>query len=360
MKTSTLSPLLRHLSLALTGSLSVMSLLVLPSMVGAISEATPLTEAQAGFSASLNFMGGALVAILMSLRIHHISLRKAALFGFALALITDIGCSFYNQDTLAFMLLRTLNGMGSTGATYTAIVATIARFDESQKGYGWLMTFQFGISALGLYVMADVMERLGMGGMFLLLAGLNAAGFLLSLLLDRATLTVQEPAFIEAKILLKPVALISIVGLGLYEAANTSQFTFTERLGTSLNLASDDIGWVMAMGSLVGIVGAYATVVLGDRFGNRGPLLGGLVISAMAMALMLNADDLVSYTLASFLLGGSWAFTFPYYQSLQPEIDPAGSVVAAGSFASTIGNAAGPGIASTILLFGGYPHIFLL
>ena len=108
---------------------------------------------------------------------------------------------------------------------------------------------------------------------------------------------------------------------------------------------------------LVGIVGAYATVVLGERFGNRGPLLAGLIISAMAMALMLNADDLVSYTLASFLLGGSWAFTLPYYQSLQAEIDPAGSVVAAGSFASTIGNAAGPGIASTILLFGGYPHI---
>lgn len=281
------------------------------------------------------------------------------MLGFALAAMGDAGCAVFHSSTETFLALRALNGFGTTGAAYTAVVAAIARTEHCQKGYGWLMTLQFAISALGLYTLADLVGAVGISGMFWVMAGMNVLGLTLARDISDSRPMPDERNRVESRILLTPAAMSAVVGLGLYEAANTSQFAFTERLGDSLNLAEGDISLMMAVGSLVGIAAAYGTVLLGDRFGHRWPLAVSLLASALAMLLMSYADDLMSYGIASCLLGATWAFTLPYYQALQAELDPQGSVVAAGGFSSTVGIAAGPGIASTILLFGSYQHVLL-
>ena len=55
-------PLRRFGLLSVIGSITLMPLLVLPAMVGTLIDETTLTEAQAGWSASLNFFGGAIIA----------------------------------------------------------------------------------------------------------------------------------------------------------------------------------------------------------------------------------------------------------------------------------------------------------
>ena len=47
---------------SIMGSITLMPLLVLPAMIGILVDETALTEVQAGWSASINFLGGAMIA----------------------------------------------------------------------------------------------------------------------------------------------------------------------------------------------------------------------------------------------------------------------------------------------------------
>ncbi len=53
-----------------------MPLLVLPAMIGVLVDNAGMTESSAGFSSSINFLGSAVVGILMALRVHRVNLRN--------------------------------------------------------------------------------------------------------------------------------------------------------------------------------------------------------------------------------------------------------------------------------------------
>jgi MFS family permease len=59
-------------------------------------------------------------------------------------------------------------------------------------------------------------------------------------------------------------------------------------------------------------------------------------------------------------MGFSWAFCLPFIQSLLAAIDRKGSAIAAGSAFATVGSAAGPGLASIVVVGGRYINVFLL
>ena len=62
------------------GTISILPLLILPAMIGILVDQSALSESFAGWSASVNFFGGALIAILMAFRMHRLDLRKTATF----------------------------------------------------------------------------------------------------------------------------------------------------------------------------------------------------------------------------------------------------------------------------------------
>ena len=76
------------------GVISLMPLLVLPAMIGTLADESTLGETLAGWSASLNFFGGAVAALLMALRMHRLDLRRVAVLAFAAAALGDLTSAF--------------------------------------------------------------------------------------------------------------------------------------------------------------------------------------------------------------------------------------------------------------------------
>lgn len=70
--------------------------------------------------------------------------------------------------------------------------------------------------------------------------------------------------------------LLGALGFAVYEAANTAQFTYLERLGVSLALTDQQIGLALLIASLAGIPGAFTIVFLGSRLGRMLPLSFGV------------------------------------------------------------------------------------
>ena len=151
------------------GTISLMPLLILPAMIGVLVDETTLTETQAGLSASIYFLGGAVVALLMALRMHRLDLRRVATIALVLAALGDIASGFVANEMASFMTVRFITGIG-TGAAYTATLGAFARLSDVDRGFAMFVTLQFLVSGLGLYLLPVYSSLLGVSGLFVVLA----------------------------------------------------------------------------------------------------------------------------------------------------------------------------------------------
>jgi hypothetical protein len=81
------------------------------------------------------------------------------------------------------------------------------------------------------------------------------------------------------------------------------------------------------------------------------------LIQATALLLLLTGTDRAIYITAMCMLAIGWAFALPYFQAVEAEIDPGGSVVVAGGFATAFGGFAGPAMAASLVSPGSYSNM---
>ena len=351
---------IRLVKLTVLGSVAVLPLLILPTMVGALVDYAGFTESAAGWVASAGFAGGAGAAILLALRIRHLDPQKLALAGLITIAIADSLSALATKMPLpVFLGLRVVSGVGGATA-YAAVMATIAASAMPERGYGIFSVFQFALSAVGLYVLPLVLPDIGVIGMYL---GLAAAAVLAiplfgSVLTRERTAVSTDPA-IEIHMLLKPAAILAMLGIGLYEAANTMHFTYAERIGVSFGLADYRIGEILGIATVVGIPAAFGAAWLGNRFGDLLPIMATLLLSIAALVVLTLYSGQGVYTLSMCALGIAWAFGLPFFQSVEARLDPGGSIVVAGGFFTSGGGALGPAIAATLVGGQGYAAVLI-
>lgn len=346
---------------SIIGTVTLMPLLVLPAMIGVLVDNAGMSEQWAGWSASANFMASAVVGLFMALRVHHLDLRRLSTWALTFAIVADLASGLTAGSTMVFFAARIVAGI-MLGVTYVAAVSSFARYDGFERGFGLYVTLQFTVSGLGLYVVpvyADQMGAMGLFGAFAVL-DLLALGFTRFLPSERAAVGADSESRNELKILLGLTAIMAILGFAAFEAANNAQFTYIERFGVFLGVSDHQIGFSLLIASLIGIPGAFSIVVIGHRFGTRGPLAFGIAIAMSGLTILLFANTYVAYFIGSCCMGFSWAFCLPFIQSFLATIDRKGSAIAAGTSLSTLGSAIGPGLAAVVVADNAYGNVFML
>ena len=357
-------PLRRFGLLSVIGSITLMPLLVLPAMVGTLIDETTLTEAQAGWSASLNFFGGAIIAGLMALRMHRLDLSKVAAIGLLVAAIGDGLAGFSTGHAPVFLFVRFCTGVGA-GAAYTAVLAAFARLPDVDRGYAVFVTLQFIISGMGLFLLPVFSQYLGAKGMFLSIAALDVVGLLLcSKLPGRAVRNeATQSGRTELHVLLAWATILGALGFLVFEAALVAQYTYIERVGVSLALTDQQVGTALLIASLAGIPGALSIVLLGARVGRMSGLIFGVAVAISGLLIMISVGistvQFLPYVIGAAMISFAWAFCLPYIQGLMAALDPHGSAAALGSASSTIGGAIGPGLAALVVGTGVYQHVMM-
>jgi len=355
-------PHLRHfVAFSIIGSVTLLPLLVLPAMIGVLVDNAGMSDSSAGWSASANFLATAVIGLLISVRIHRLNLRQIATFALAIAAVADIVSAFTAGESTSFFAARIVAGL-MLGAVYIASVSSFARFDSYERGFGLFVTLQFVVSGLGLYLIPVYADEIGAIGLFSGFAVLDCLALLLVKFLpsDKAAQAVEGDSGSELKTLLTASAVLAIIGFAVFEAANNAQFAYIERFGVALDISDQRVGFSLLIASLVGIPGAFAIVIFGQRFGTLAPLTFGIAIAISGLIILRNADSYSAYFIGSCCMGFSWAFCLPFIQSLLASIDRKGSAIAAGTSLSTFGSAMGPGVAAFVVAGGNYRNVFLL
>jgi hypothetical protein len=164
---------------------------------------------------------------------------------------------------------------------------------------------------------------------------------------------------LEWRVVVRRTSLVCLLGIGLFEAANMSHFAYAERIGVSFALDGGDIGTILGIATIVGIPAAFAVVLIGDRFGHFAPIAAGLGCQILALVLLINGQEPFAYVVAMCMLGIGWAFSLPYFQAVEAELDPGGSVVVAGGFATALGASVGPAVAAMLVMPGQYAGVYV-
>lgn len=350
---------LQTIRASILGSVALLPLLVLPSMVGALVDHAGFTESEAGWVAAVGFAGSALGAIIAGLRIRHFDPRVLAITGLVLLAVFDGASIFVGQlPAWLFVTFRFVSGLGGAIA-YAAVMATIATMSNPERDYGIFMVFQFGLSAIGLYWLPYLLPIIGVAGLFSILA----VAAVLSLLLRNSVIhreAVSDGTAVEIKTLLQPAALMAMFGIGLYETANLAYYTYSERIGLSMGLNDYQVGEVLGVATLLGVPSAFGVVWLGDRFGQLKPLFLALLISIIGLLILVYPIGQVSYSISMYMMGAAWAFGLAYFCAIEARIDPGGSVVVVGGFFTSSGAVLGPAIAATLVKPDFYDDVLLL
>jgi MFS family permease len=351
----------RTVLLSFLGAISLMPLLVLPVMVGSFVDHLSLSDSQAGYVASAGFLGGALAAIFISLRIHHVDLRLMAYTGLGLMVLADGGSIFaQHMPFWMFISLRFLSGIGGAAA-YASVMGSFAGWREPDRAYGLFMAIQFAFSAAGLFGLPWILPDTGVAGILALFTVLDILALFLVVRLPAGTERrgAGLKATVEWRVILASTSLLCLLAIGLFEAANMAHFTYADRMGVAFGLEGEQIGLVLGIATMLGIPAGFGVYIVGSRFGRFRPILAAALIQAAGLFLLQSGQSQTTYVIAMCLLAPCWGFALPYFQAIEANIDPGGSVVVAGGFATSFGGFIGPAIAASLVSTGNYGQMII-
>jgi hypothetical protein len=239
---------------------------------------------------------------------------------------------------------------------------TAGRSDRPEQTFGFInamvgvmgMIIAFVLPrALGLHqILPDVIAGSEVDGLFLVyaLCALCALPFILGTPttqpLDAAQQGAQRPGMLAGW--------ISLVGLGLVFFGHGQLALFIVKIGRSLGLSAESIGYVFMAGSLAGIALPLLAGYVGARFKAFLPIAVILLVIVVAATLLANANDSFDFFIAAPLFAMLPIALMPIFLGCLARVDPTGSLASAHPAFVLIGGAIAPFIGGALSDTGGF------
>ena len=348
----------RQAQLAIPAAILISSALVvpgnvLPVLAGLLADNYHLDEQRIGYLLSANTTVALAVSASAPWWIARASLRwlvplvMAVLSGayLSLALVPGYG---------ALLLLEMLIGAGA-GTIASICYTVMAQHADAARAWGVKVTLDI--------LLASAFVKFVPGGHLLwftaaLAVVLLVAGGLGLLLPQRAAYRIRAAGAEVSPVSLRlapPGAWLALLVLILFSIGAAGVWAFIQRLELRAGIGAADATDIFALGLLLGIGGAVAAALLGNRLGRVVPptLMGALLV--WCVHVMATTHLTTAFTLALIGLNATWSFYLPYMMGLIAVRDTTQRLSSLVNAALTIGSIIGPTLAGTLIHASGYP-----
>jgi len=318
---------------------------IMAALVTGLEDGLRFTPRAAGLVASANVYGaaaGALVAVFLVPRLPWRRVAVAALVG----LIAIDLASTRVGDAPTLTAVRALHGIVG-GLLIGFAFAVIARTARPDRAFGMLLVVQFGLGGLGLWLLPPLVPARGARVLFLALAAFSSVALIMLPFLP-AYPPRPRAALGTATIAWGPLG-ATLAAIFLFQAGNMGLAGFVIDLGRDAGLSQSLIGPALAAANWIGALGSLCVVWFGARYGRTWPIVATTALSALATIGFVGSASAPVYIAANVLTALFWTFVIPYLLALAAQFDRAGQAAALGGFASKLGLATGPLIASLVV-----------
>ncbi|MCR8922345.1 hypothetical protein NO559_06150 [Dasania sp. GY-MA-18] len=315
-----------YISLIMVSGL--MGTYTLPLLFGFYIDELSFSESLAGNLCMIEILAIAMASILSSFFIASWDKVYVTRVAVALFCLGQVSTAYVDSYYLLF-IARVLVGAAS-GVILAVSNNIIVQMDNPDSCYGRVLAITSLIFSFLLWFFPVVYLEFGALSIFVsisivaIMAGLVVKNF--SQLYSG--LLVSSLSAKPGKLDIKLIVLFFVAMTAIYIVTGGT-WTFVERLGKNNDISLDEVGVLLAISTLFGILGAATAGLLANRFGRTWPSFSGFVVSGFSCYLLIAADSYMLYVLAIVLYGYSYMFTLSYVLSIAAALDKQGRVAVA-------------------------------
>lgn len=277
-----------------------------------------------------------------------VDLRKAALVAGLLFIFGNL-LSAQAETYGSLIILRAVTALGG-GSLMILCMSCAASMPNASRIYALWVLGQLVLGATGLQVLPGLFAHHGLGACYLILATL----MLLALPLARAfpTRLVQDTAGVTYK-LRTGKAVLGLAAIFCFYLSLSGVWTFIGSLAEAASISAHDSGKVLAIATLMGILGAGLASWIGDRLPRTLSLLVGYGLMIAAVLVLQGEPGLQRFALAALTFKFTWTFVLPMVLACMADLDPSGRLMNFSNLVIGAGLAIGPAVAGQLIQSSG-------
>lgn len=331
----------------------MVDLVALPVWVGTLVSQYRFDPQQAGLLATLFLAGAVLASLALAPRFNRIDGRRVATIGFGAAAL-GFGLASTTTDFGTLAALHALSGVAA-GAALSVTHGTIARSANPHRLFA-IVGIALGVFAIVfLGATPRIVAAAGGAALFRVFAALMVAGALVSAFafpVPDAAGDGHTPRVPPARI---PSAVwLGIVGIACMGLVQSMTFSFLERVGSDRGFGLQAVTGVLIALGFVNLFPAGLAALLQRRWSARSVLLGGPVLQALLVTVMMNSPAFAPYAASASVFAAVMIFTHTFGFGLLARLDPSGRAMAATPAMLMAGAAIGPVLGGTLVKSFGY------
>ncbi|MEV7198952.1 MFS transporter [Streptomyces griseoluteus] len=325
---------------------------LLPTTVGRLDSALPLSATQAGAIGSALLLSSASAGFALAARVDRFGARALARLGIVLAVL-GYGSAALTDSVPAVVLGAVAGGFGSGTMTAVAASGIAAGRDPHRATTSGLLVVSALAGALYLTI-----PRLGPGhGLPLGAVALTAlAVWPFTGRLSARTTPAAGPDGADRPLPHRRAGLLLAATMPCWSLAQNALWGVSGRIGLGqAHLTEITVGAVFAMALGAGLLGVVGAGALGPRLGRALPIGLGTALIAGCIALSASATDLPSFALGEIAWNLCYPVVLSYVISLAAALDTRGRWAVLVGSAASLGTAAGPLTGSVLSARAGFP-----
>lgn len=331
---------------------------LIPLLLGAMVSDRGFTDQQAGLVASADLAGYAVMTFLTAVFLIDRDWKRLALAGVSIMFLANLA-STTATSAGAFAALRFMSGVG---AGILAAVATVSlgRTDKPDRSYGLLFAACLLFGTAGLWGLPVMLERTGLNGAYVCIAGLAIITGFVSRGIKQAVPSVADAATGPVGQGGSIAAALILLAITMFWAHQNALYAYVERIGNASGLSPRFIGFTLGLANLAGFVGASLVAWLGTRFGRLWPLLVLTLVQVGCVWMLSGHVSSTTYLLSMGVIALSWNIVNPIQIGILAAVDQRGRWLALSSTVIGAGLALGPALGAAALRGEGYSSVLWL
>ncbi len=345
----------------LIGTVATLVNNTLPAFLEVVARTRALSDSQAGLITAADQLGFAIGVIGCAetlARLKRQNWRLTVLIG-SLVLIAANLVSIFTVAFVPFFAVRMLAGLGA-GIAITVVYGVLAEGD-SARSMGWFNFVGIGFAWLAIPMLAPLTARFGLGGLFVIIAGLAALGMLAIPSLPRMSIREAE-AEAHHQMAQEKVTLLGwlmLASIFVFFTGTGAVYAYMEPImmarGSTAAAADGNVANLI----LCSLLASALAALIGSRFGYIRPLLIGYGGVLVAILLLILSPSLPVFIAATIIFGFAMNFIIPYQFEAMVVIDGTSTGAAWVNASTLLGLAAGPAIAGPLITPSFAPIVLL-
>lgn len=325
--------------------------LLLPFVVGWISDQYNLDEQQAGLIVSIYFGGFLITSVAAYITYGKVRNLAAIQLGYILLVPGLVVCGLA-PNTIFLSIGLALCGIGS-GLLYGTGVSIVSAHPQSERAFGGMVATQQIIALALIYSLPVwIYPYYGYAACWLVLAVIVAITALSSRWIPNDNGADQNILAGSSK-----TAAVGILSLLFHFCLLSAVWTFVERLGISKSFSRDDIALSLALSLAGGLIGALIAAAVGDRFGKNYPHLISATAFLAAFYFLALSTQWLYFLAAVILFSAAWTYCLSYQMASIGNLSHRMAVLIPG--VQGVAAMLGPPIGGWVISQSGYTNLMI-